>query len=233
MNSNGEEVKYLRSCSPPAHVLINIHYLRQSPVVRWNRLVCSLSLYHDAAFLTRLFHISTGPNSGGRSVEEKQRKKTRGWLNLLCIKSFWTETDTNSDPDLLEPHILRSLSNVKVQSIHTSCISCHVICIDTDGAAWLFGRNERSTLGVSNEEVISENAPRQLLATELGAEYGTKFVHAACGRNHSLLVGSNGQVWSAGKNDVGQVSGFNLSVHTLFNQNPLVRPFRMPRSSSF
>ena len=53
---------------------------------------------------------------------------------------------------------------------------------------------------------MSETAPIRLKAVDLGAEEGTTFVHAAIGRTHSLLVGSNGQVWSAGKNDLGQVS---------------------------
>ena len=61
-------------------------------------------------------------------------------------------------------------------------------------------------LGIGKEEVISENAPETLRATDLDAAEGTTFVNAACGRNHSLLVGSNGHVWSAGKNDLGQVS---------------------------
>lgn len=78
--------------------------------------------------------------------------------------------------------------------------------LDVEGIAYLFGRNERSALGVGKEEVISENAPEILKATDLGAVEGTKFVGAACGRNHSLLIGSDGRVWSAGKNDLGQVS---------------------------
>lgn len=40
----------------------------------------------------------------------------------------------------------------------------------------------------------------------LGAPRGVVFVHAATGRAHSLLVGSNGDVWSAGTNQHGQVS---------------------------
>ena len=40
---------------------------------------------------------------------------------------------------------------------------------------------------------------------DLGASKGTKIVHAACGRNHTLLVGSDGSVWSAGVNNFGQV----------------------------
>lgn len=94
--------------------------------------------------------------------------------------------------------------NVRITSVHTSCASCHFVAIDVDGNAWLFGRNGFSCLGVSGEEYISENAPRMVKASELGAAKGTKFVHAACGRNHTLLVGSDGSVWSAGVNNLGQ-----------------------------
>lgn len=110
------------------------------------------------------------------------------------------------NPDLLEPNILRSLLNVKITSVHTSCAGCHFVAIDIDGQAWLFGRNGSSCLGVVDVEYVSENAPVRLKPTDLGAPAGTKFVHAACGRNHTILVGSDGSVWGAGANTLGQVS---------------------------
>jgi alpha-tubulin suppressor-like RCC1 family protein len=122
-----------------------------------------------------------------------------------AILTYILYFDYNRNPDLLEPHILRSLGNVKITSVHASCAGCHFVAIDIDGHAWLFGRNGFSCLGVSGEDYISENAPRMVKASELGAPKGTKFVHAACGRNHTLLVGSNGEVWSAGVNNLGQV----------------------------
>ena len=70
----------------------------------------------------------------------------------------------------------------------------------------MFGRNDKSCMGVSGVDAISENEPRRLTAQELGAPKGTRFVHAACGRNHTLLVGSDGQLWSAGQNHAGQAS---------------------------
>ncbi|KIL62087.1 hypothetical protein M378DRAFT_187414 [Amanita muscaria Koide BX008] len=114
--------------------------------------------------------------------------------------------DVETNPDLLEPHILRSLLNVRIKSIHTSCAGCHFVCIDVDGQAWLFGRNGSSCGNPTNTtEYISENAPRKVHAVhDLGAPKGTKIIHAACGRNHTLLVGSDGSVWSAGVNSYGQ-----------------------------
>ncbi|KAF8325028.1 regulator of chromosome condensation 1/beta-lactamase-inhibitor protein II [Amanita rubescens] len=112
------------------------------------------------------------------------------------------EQETQQCPDLLEPHLLRSLLNVKTTSIHTSGSGCHFVCIDIDGQAWIFGRNGASCLGLpgtnpnsgSGVDAISENAPRRIKATkDLGAVEGTRIVHAACG-----------SVWSAGANTHGQ-----------------------------
>lgn len=108
------------------------------------------------------------------------------------------------NPDLLEPHLLRSLLNVKIVSIHTSCSGCHFVALDLEGNAWLFGRNGSAALGIPNVEYLSENAPRMIRPSELGAPKGTRFVEAACGRNHTLLVGSDGSLWTAGANSLGQ-----------------------------
>ncbi|KAJ7746825.1 regulator of chromosome condensation 1/beta-lactamase-inhibitor protein II [Mycena maculata] len=135
---------------------------------------------------------------------------------LICGGTDWprlgkkagAKTDAGEGepgPDLLEPHILRSLSNIKAVSVHTSAHACHSVVLDIDGVAWLFGRNGSCALGVPNTvDAISENAPRRLTAAELGAPAGTQFVHAACGRNHTLLVASDGSLWSAGINTLGQ-----------------------------
>lgn len=76
----------------------------------------------------------------------------------------------------------------------------------------MFGRNSPAALGramrgepVQPTGVVNENTPRRITPQMLGAPKGTTFVHAATGRSHTLLVGSNGDVWSAGANQVGQV----------------------------
>lgn len=94
---------------------------------------------------------------------------------------------------------------MKSISVHTSCSGCHFVVLDIEGNAWLFGRNGFGALGVPDVEFISENAPRLVRPTDINAPPGTKFVSAACGRNHTLLIGSDGTVWAAGQNNLGQV----------------------------
>lgn len=112
--------------------------------------------------------------------------------------------------------------------MHASSSGCHCIMLDIDGTAWMFGRNQFSAMGVSGVDEISENAPRHLLATTLpGASPHTRFISAACGRNHSLLVGSEGQLWTAGVNNLGQcghaacpeVASFKLVQATFHGAN--------------
>ncbi|KAF8885095.1 regulator of chromosome condensation 1/beta-lactamase-inhibitor protein II [Gymnopilus junonius] len=167
------------------------------------------------------------------TTDEAQTSTEQQWGRvLICGGTDWpklgrkdrggssgVENGESENPDLLEPYLLRSLLNVKSVSIHTSCAGCHFVVIDIEGQAWLFGRNGFSALGVPDSEFISENAPRLVKATDLGAPKGTRFVHAACGRNHTLLVGSDGSVWAAGQNNLGQcgqhVSSEVSAFHTV------------------
>ncbi|KAM5532222.1 hypothetical protein V8D89_014122 [Ganoderma adspersum] len=153
-------------------------------------------------------NISTPPATSSQPEQQWGRV-------LLCGGTDWTRLgkkdkggkknqEDGTSTDLLEPHILRSLSNIKAVSIHTSCVGCHCVVLDIDGTAWMFGRNDKSCMGVAGVDEISENEPRRLTAQELGAPKATRFVHAACGRNHTLLVGSEGQLWTAGQNHAGQ-----------------------------
>lgn len=115
--------------------------------------------------------------------------------------------DLYHSPDLQEPHILRSLANVPIVSIHTSHSACHAVALDKWGTAYLFGRNTASCLGTpaSADAVISEQAPRAIRPAHVGAPNNTKFVSAACGRSHTLLITDTGEVYSAGNNTLGQV----------------------------
>ncbi len=106
----------------------------------------------------------------------------------------------------MSPHLLRSLRTTKVVSIHTSSHSSHVVAIDIYGVAHLWGRAATSSLGLPGVTAVWESAPLKIRPKDLGLPDGVKFVHAATGRAHTLLVANDGSVWSAGLNTSGQVS---------------------------
>ncbi|KAK7031433.1 PHD-type domain-containing protein [Favolaschia claudopus] len=153
--------------------------------------------------------MSASADAESQSTPEWGRVLISGgtdWPRLGRKGNKSDNADGEPPPDLLEPHILRSLSNIKSVSVHTSAHSCHCVVLDVDGIAWLFGRNGSCALGEPSEvEYISESAPKRLTASDLGAQAGAKFVDAACGRNHTLLVSSDGALWTAGLNSLGQL----------------------------
>lgn len=106
----------------------------------------------------------------------------------------------------MSPHLLRALRTVKVVSVHTSSHSSHAVAIDIYGIAHLWGRASNAALGLPTVAAVWEESPLKISPQDLGAAPGTKFIHAATGRSHTLLVGSDGTCWSAGGNSSGQVS---------------------------
>jgi alpha-tubulin suppressor-like RCC1 family protein len=128
-------------------------------------------------------------------------------VSFAPVSTLLNHTPRLRSPDLAEPHILRSLANVPAISVHTSHSGCHAVVLDKWGTAYLFGRNASSCLGVpsTTHAVISEQEPRTLRPAQVGAANNAKFVSAACGRSHTLLITDEGEVYCAGNNTLGQV----------------------------
>ncbi|KAL7414472.1 regulator of chromosome condensation 1/beta-lactamase-inhibitor protein II [Mrakia frigida] len=130
---------------------------------------------------------------------------------LLCGGTDWpnlgkkAKGETDERPDLLSPHIIRSLSNVKTTAVFSSSSSDHVVCLDVNGHAYLFGRNFPPALGPSAQgPFISEALPKHVSPATFGADPSAKFVSAVTGKNVTILIDSEGSAWSAGENKVGQ-----------------------------
>jgi hypothetical protein len=101
--------------------------------------------------------------------------------------------------DLQEPTILAlksSFHNQKVACIATSSSACHSIVITEDGTAYSWGRNEEGQCGHGMTSAFVP-LPKQI-------EFSGKFVGAAVGKNHSLLVEEGGNVYAVGNNKYGQ-----------------------------
>ena len=113
--------------------------------------------------------------------------------------------------DFQEPTILGFKSifnNKKVSFIAASSSSAHSIAITTDGVAYAWGRNESGQCGTGTTSACVPLPTKISLAG--------KFVSAAVGKYHSLLVEESGEVYAVGGNKVGQC-GVNTKVEAILN----------------
>ncbi len=113
--------------------------------------------------------------------------------------------------DFQEPTILAyesSFKKKKVAFIAASCSSAHSIAITTDGDAYAWGRNESGQCGLGSTSACVPLPTKISLAG--------KFVAAAVGKNHSILVEDDGTVYAVGGNKCGQC-GVNTKVEAILN----------------
>ncbi|KAN0062784.1 hypothetical protein ACQY0O_004980 [Thecaphora frezii] len=139
------------------------------------------------------------------------------WPNLgrKATKAGAAQVSNPEYPDLLGPHILRSVSNVRMSRVHTSHSSCHAVLLSVDGDAYVLGRNEQGQCGFSPKPVAeAPSGPAvwspvklqraQHFSPPLPADDKGDIIYAATGRSHTLLVTAAGAVYAAGLNSSGQ-----------------------------
>ncbi|KAG0355982.1 hypothetical protein BGZ54_000891, partial [Gamsiella multidivaricata] len=87
-----------------------------------------------------------------------------------------------------------------------------------DGDVWVLGRNEKGQLGVgdTNPHPLPMKIPTIYSSAGNKKSTNLKFVDAAVGRNHSIIIASNGAVYGAGDNKMGQLGNDNLKEHPSF-----------------
>eukprot|EP00979_Chaetoceros_neogracilis_P015689 scaffold6388_cov267-Chaetoceros_neogracile.AAC.1 len=111
--------------------------------------------------------------------------------------------------DLQEPTLLgyESIFDKQLVSvIATSSSACHSIVITADGSAYSWGRNESGQCGFG-ETSACVPVPKKI-------EHGSKFVAAAVGKSHSILVADDGVCYAVGLNKYGQC-GVNSSIEAI------------------
>lgn len=110
---------------------------------------------------------------------------------------------TNPDghrPDLTEPHAYEALRDVRFVALGGGAAATHCAAIDSDGRLWTWGRNERGQLGHGDR--TTRGAPTEVRALR---ELDVKCVSVACGKSHTAVVCSNGDVYGFGSNKQGQI----------------------------
>ncbi|MBQ3463290.1 MAG: hypothetical protein IJH36_09295, partial [Clostridia bacterium] len=73
----------------------------------------------------------------------------------------------------------------------------HTMTVRHDGTIWGFGANDNGQLGTTDN--VSSDRPQQAITLD------TFFVDVAAGLDHSIALDSEGNVWTTGNNDKGQL----------------------------
>jgi len=104
--------------------------------------------------------------------------------------------DNGEDTERNKP---TQIPNIKAKQI--ACGENHSMIIDMNGNVWSFGSNHYGQLGLGNNgQDADRNKP-----TQIQIPSGIKAAQIVCGRNHSMIIDANDDVWSFGDNGIGQL----------------------------
>ncbi|XP_033107649.1 protein RCC2-like isoform X2 [Anneissia japonica] len=149
----------------------------------------------------------------GEEVEKIRLKgSTVAGELLFCGGTNWDLTGRSQVPkharvpgsspiggrNLWSPHRLSALSGVRVKAVFSGPVACHTLLVTEEGKAMSWGRNDKEQLG--HCDAIRRDTPTLI---ETLKDY--TLVEAACGRNHTLCLTNEGEVFAFGENKFGQL----------------------------
>ncbi|GMI27110.1 hypothetical protein TeGR_g7888 [Tetraparma gracilis] len=127
-----------------------------------------------------------------------------GTLDWDTVGRSRKTADSYTELDLFSPTLLSPscLGKVRISFVAASPSSCHSIAVSSAGAAYGWGRNDHSQLGLDHLNTVV--APTSL-------ELPFKVASAAVGKAHTILISPAGDGYGAGRCAEGQL-GTNQSV---------------------
>lgn len=117
-------------------------------------------------------------------------------------KSVLERGGSDAGEELLGPTRLSfaGLAGRRFVSVFTGCAAAHLILVDGKGVGYGMGRNDSGQLGKGDLK-----CRRHPVKLTLGVEKGERVVHAACGRQHTVVVTDKGRAFAVGGNASGQL----------------------------
>lgn len=104
------------------------------------------------------------------------------------------------------PTIVNSIFHENI--VYLECGGYHNAAINKDGEVWVWGRGDVNQLGISMSKLVKDDvgyvALRPLKLKEFSRQ-GVKIKSVACGEAHSLMLDSDGKVYSFGWDEDGQL----------------------------
>lgn len=143
---------------------------------------------------------------------------TIGWgsnsyFQLGLVGSSYPEDDNTKD-GVLTPTVINSLNELNFEVLGIACGWNHTIVWLSNGVVYSTGLNDHGQLGYSNAR--EKNGFEWIKALET-----QNIVHASCGEAHTVLVNSDGCLYSFGNNGNGQLGVPNSSMPQLIKGVPL------------
>ncbi|KAI8929896.1 regulator of chromosome condensation 1/beta-lactamase-inhibitor protein II [Entophlyctis helioformis] len=150
----------------------------------------------------------------------KPAAKARAGAVLLCGTDLWDWVGRKSSTaakqidfpshEFPEPNRYGAWDYIKAVDVFTHCTAAHAVIIDENGAAYTVGRNKNGQLG--DGTTTSRSEPFKVVLKD------ERFVKAAVGKAHTILLAASGRVYAAGENKCLQL-GINSSAdHPTFSQ---------------
>ena len=113
----------------------------------------------------------------------------------------------------MTPRLIESLQRQPIAQI--KCRGVHVLALTARGQLWAWGRDEDGQLGSTKTASGKPREHHHSIPERVSDLMGTRVLHVACGRCHSIAVDSNGRLFSWGGNDDGALGhGDRLSRAT-------------------
>ena len=156
------------------------------------------------AATTRVYEL---PLQQQERPTKKAKKSTPGGILVQAGTLDSAVVGRTKLKDVAAYHLLtptRIFNSVPIARVFTSCNAAHSIAIATDGTAYGWGRNEAGQL--------SHDLPDDIVLPEKLENLATTVQSAACGKSHTIFHLTDGTLWAAGANKVGQWVCVHLQI---------------------
>ena len=132
-----------------------------------------------------------------------------GQLGLKFKKIIQKPTMIHFESDLSQ------VEEIKVKKI--ACGANYSIVVDKNDRLWSFGRNEYGLLGLSDQidRYVPHLIPQSYFVSKIEKEL--KIAQISCGFCHLIILDEEGNVWSCGNNQFGQLGLLDYEHRSIFH----------------
>ena len=137
------------------------------------------------------------PDSAATSAAVQAPQDSAPQAGALLIAGCVEFDAMAGKPEGLESHVVIDVGEPVVKSFSSSS-AMHLFILTTSGKLYAMGSNSNGQLGLNDLQTRAE-------PTIVNIPFTENIVKVACGRHHSLILVSNGDVYGCGRNACGQV----------------------------